>query len=153
MGKAGRLLVALGSLAAVVVSAPATAACEPERVTVEVLEADTGRYRATIDQDVSTLATFLGDDLVYTHSTSAVDSKASYLESIRSGRVMYRRTDRSDLKVSAYGCVGVVTGRGDFKVTIEGKDMDVQLRFTNVWVKRDAGWQMVAWESTRIPPK
>ncbi len=128
-------------------------ACEPDQVVADVTAADAARYRAMEAGDIPTLARYLGDDLIYTHSSALVDSKSTYIDSLRSGKVVYKQTRRSDLRVSPYGCTAVVTGRGDFGVSIEGKDVDVQLRFTNVWVKNPEGWQMVAWEATRIPPK
>lgn len=128
-------------------------ACEPAQTVAEVIGADAERYKAMVNVDVRTLSRYLDDDLIYTHSSAVVDSKQSYIDSIASGRVRYLRTDRSDLRVTPYDCTAVVSGRGDFKVTVEGKEMDVQLRFTNVWVKRDSQWQMVAWEATRIPAK
>lgn len=130
-----------------------SAACEPGQVMAEVLGADAERYKAMENRDLATLSRYLGDDLIYTHSSAVVDSKASYVESLRSGKVVYKQTRRSDLRVSPYGCTAVMSGRGDFSVTVDGKDIDVQLRFTNVWVKNPEGWQMVAWEATRIPPK
>jgi hypothetical protein len=51
------------------------------------------------------------------------------------------------------GCTAVMTGRGAFLVELDGKEMTVDLRFTNVWARRDGAWQMVAWQATRIPPK
>jgi ketosteroid isomerase-like protein len=128
-------------------------ACEPGQVLAEVAGADAERYKAMENGDLPTLARYLGDDLIYTHSSAAVDSKATYIDSLRSGKVVYKQTRRSDLRVSPYGCTAVMTGRGDFSVIIDGKDVEVQLRFTNVWVKNPEGWQMVAWEATRIPPK
>ncbi len=133
---------------------PGTAlACEPGQVMAEVLGADAERYKAMENRDLATLSRYLGDDLIYTHSSALVDSKDSYVESLRSGKVVYKQTRRSDLRVSPYGCTAVLTGRGDFSVIVDGKDIEVQLRFTNVWVKNPEGWQMVAWEATRIPPK
>ena len=128
-------------------------ACEPGQVVAEVNGADAGRYRAMENGDIPTLAGYLGDDLIYTHSSALVDSKETYIDSLRSGTGVYKQTRRTDLRVSPYGCTAVMTGRGDFSVTIDGKDVEVQLRITNVWVKNPEGWQMVAWEATRIPPK
>lgn len=128
-------------------------ACEPGQVVADVTAADADRYRAMEAGDIPALAKYLGDDLIYTHSSALVDSKETYIDSLRSGKVVYKQTRRSDLRVSPYGCTAVMTGRGDFGVSIDGKDVDVQLRFTNVWVKNPEGWQMVAWEATRIPPK
>jgi ketosteroid isomerase-like protein len=145
-----------GSFAVLVMAAtlPALAvACEPGHVVAEVAGADAERYKAMENGDLPTLARYLADDLIYTHSSAVVDSKETYIDSLRSGKVVYKQTRRSDLRVSPYGCTAVMTGRGDFSVTIDGKGVEVQLRFTNVWVKNPEGWQMVAWEATRIPPK
>ena len=72
---------------------------------------------------------------------------------VMTGKVVYRQVDRHDVRVTPYDCMAVVTGRGAFQVTVDGKDMTVDLRFTNVWQKRPGGWEMVAWEATRIPAK
>lgn len=128
-------------------------ACEPRQVVADVTAADAERYSAMERGDIPMLAKYLGDDLIYTHSSALVDSKETYIDSLRSGKVVYKQTRRSDLRVSPYDCTAVMTGRGDFSVSIDGKDVEVQLRFTNVWVKNPEGWQMVAWEATRIPPK
>jgi ketosteroid isomerase-like protein len=129
------------------------AACEPGQVVAEVTGADAERYKAMVKRDMPTLSRYLGDDLVYTHSSAVVDSKEAYIEALRSGKVVYKQALRSDVRVSPYGCTAVMTGRGDFSVAIDGKDVEVPLRFTNVWVKNPDGWQMVAWEATRIPAK
>lgn len=131
----------------------AAADCDKDKVPAEVLAAEDVRYRAMVGEDFATLEQVLGDDLVYTHSSTVVDSKKSYINTLRSRKVTYLKTDRSDVKVTPYGCIAIVTGRGDFQVTIDGKEMPVQIRFTNVWEKRSSRWQMVAWQATRIPPK
>lgn len=148
---AQRVLVVAGLLTSL--AGPAAAACDPGQVVAEVIGADAERYRAMVNRDVPTLSRYLGDDLIYTHSSAVVDNKESYVASIASGKVVYRQTDRYDLRVTPYDCTAVVTGRGVFQVTLDGKDITVDLRFTNVWHKRPGGWEMVAWEATRIPPK
>jgi hypothetical protein len=36
-------------------------------------------------------------------------------------------------------------------VSVNGKDMNVQLRFHSIWQKKDGQLQFVSWQSTRIP--
>lgn len=127
--------------------------CDPKLVPSEVLAADEARYAALQAVDVAALERLLGNDLFYTHSSTQVDDKGAYIESLRSRRVVYLETLRSDVRVVPYGCMAVMTGRGDFKVELDGKPLEVHIRFTNVWEKRGIGWQMVAWQATRFPPK
>lgn len=146
----------LAGLALALGAAPwsmAAQSCVPDDVTAGVARADEARYEAMRAADMPALGATLGDDLVYTHSSSVVDSKQSYMASIASGKVRYKRTDRHDVLIRAIGCTAIMTGRGAFLVELDGKEMAVDLRFTNVWARRDGVWQMVAWQATRIPPK
>lgn len=127
--------------------------CDPALVPSEVLAADEARYAAMLAVDVAGLERFLGNDLVYTHSSTQIDDKGAYIDALRTGKVVFRETLRSDVRVVPYGCMAVMTGRGDFKVELDGKPLEVHIRFTNVWEKRGIGWQMVAWQATRFPPK
>jgi len=119
----------------------------------EALHAEDARYTAQTANDVAALERLFGQDLVYIHSSAAVDDKGSYIESMRSGTVKYRAMRRSDVKVRTYGCLAIITGNAEFDVTARGKDVSVQLRFHSVWAKRDQGVQFVSWQSTPVPPK
>ena len=81
-----------------------------------------------------------------------MDSKNSYLESLRSGTVTYRAMRRSEVTVRTYGCLAMITGNAAFDVTTKGEDLSIQLRFHSVWAKRPQGVQFVSWQSTRLPP-
>jgi ketosteroid isomerase-like protein len=116
-----------------------------------VKAADTARFTAQTTNDFGALGRLLGDDLVYTHSSAAVDGKASFIDSMRSGTVKYESIEPREVQVRVYGTTAVVTGAGRFRVTARGQALDNQLRYTDVWVLRDGRWQMVSWQSTRIP--
>lgn len=109
------------------------------------------RFEATTGKDYKTLATLLGDDLVYTHSSAAVDSKASYLESLTSGRVTYKVIKPTDLQVRVFGDLAIIHGVAAMNVDANGQAIVNTLRFTDVWARRDGRWQMIAWQSTRLP--
>jgi len=53
--------------------------------------------------------------------------------------------------VRSYGETAIVTGQSRMTVVNAGQEMKVHLRFTDVWVRRGGGWQMVAWQSTKLP--
>ena len=93
----------------------------------------------------------LGDDLVYTHSTSLLDSKASYLDKLRSRKVVYRKVERPEESIQVYGDTAVIAGEVRLEVLVDGSPRAMRSRFTNVWAKRPRGWQMVAWQSTSLP--
>jgi hypothetical protein len=93
----------------------------------------------------------IGDDLVYIHSSTVQDTKASFIESIRSGNVKYRTMKRGDVKVRTYGCIAIVSGGASFEVTVKGEDRTLSLLFHAVYAKRAAGIQFVSWQATKLP--
>jgi len=126
-------------------NAGATAAEEAVRA------AEVARFKAQTSGDLKALDALLGDDLVYTHSSAAVDSKASYVESMRSGALKYQTIEPRDLQVRVFGTTAVITGAAHITAVSKGQPVDNQLRYTDVWVLRDGRWQMVSWQSTRLP--
>jgi len=116
-----------------------------------VLALDEERFDAQVAADKARLEQLLADELHYTHSNALVDTKASYIDSIVSGRVQYRRIERSGQQATVFGDAAVCTGSATLHVTAGGHERTLTLRYTDVWVRRGAAWQMVAWQSTLLP--
>ena len=126
--------------------------CEPINP-YEAQKAEDARYNAQMENDFAAMEKLFGDDLVYTHSSAVVDSKKTYIESMSSGTVKYRVMRRSDVTVRTFGCIAILTGLGNFDVTVKGKELNVELRFSSTWIKRNGALQFVSWQATRTPPK
>ena len=116
----------------------------------EALQAEDGRYDAQIEGDFETLEQIFGNDLVYIHSSTVQDTKASFIDSLRSGKVSYHTMERSGTKVRTYGNVAIITGKAEFEVTARGRQKSLDLLFHSVWVKREAGVQFVSWQATPV---
>jgi hypothetical protein len=119
----------------------------------EALDAEAARYAAQMNNDYAAMERMFGEDLVYIHSSTTVDTKASFIESMRSGAVKYRRMMRGEVKVRTFGCLAIVTGSGKFEVNARGEELVLELLFHAVWAKRPTGLQFVSWQATRLPPK
>ena len=117
--------------------------------TIRLLESR--RYTAMCEADAKTLEELLADSLVYTHSYGGADSKASYLDGIRSKKWIYQAVERPIEDIQVHGDCAVVTGQVRIQLLSGGQPKKLNSRFTNVWVKGRQGWQMVAWQSTPLP--
>ena len=117
----------------------------------QALAAEAARYRAQMDNDFAAMDRLYGADLVYIHSSTVTDSKASFIESMRSGAVRYRRMTLGDVAVRCYGGVAIISGQGTFEVTAHGNEATMSLLFHAVWAMRAGGPQFVSWQATRLP--
>ena len=118
----------------------------------EIIKAlDGERMRAMVAGDLETLGRILSDDMTYVHTSAAVDTKSSIMESIGNGNLNYKKMAARDVRVRDFGDTAVLRGQADVEVTSGGNDLTFSLEFTEVYANGDGGWQMVAWQSTRLP--
>lgn len=129
--------------------AAAVASAAPDPAIDAVRRADDARVIATVSADLQQLEAILSADLSYGHSTGKVDTKASYIESIASGRIKYASIIYESRKftVAAPGIV-VMTGRC---VVNNAKPVDNHLSYLAVWREENGVWRFLAWQSSRIP--
>ncbi len=116
-----------------------------------VIELDRKRMTAMAQKDIATLNELIADDLVYTHSSARLDTKQSLIGNMESGSTVYTSVVPSDVKAQDLGDTVVLTGSCRISVNSGGRPNSFGVRFTDVYAKRGGRWQMVAWQSTRLP--
>jgi ketosteroid isomerase-like protein len=116
-----------------------------------IIDLDRKRMRAMVAKDVETLEMLLADDLIYTHSSARLDTKRSLIQAMVSGTTVYTSVEPSDVKAQDLGNTVVLTGIAQIKVVSNGRPNAFGVRFTDVYTRRDGRWQMVTWQSTRLP--
>jgi Domain of unknown function (DUF4440) len=132
-------------------SAPGSGAqeCSGTITVAEALLAEDARFKAQMSGDGAAMKKLFGDDLVYIHSSTVVDTKQSFIESITSGNVKYRSMHRGDSTVRTYGGVAIVSGSAKFEVTVKGENRTLDLLYHAIWAKRIAGAQFISWQATK----
>ena len=116
-----------------------------------VIDLDKKRMTAMAQKDIATLNALLSDDLVYTHSTARLDTKESLIGNMASGSTVYTVVEPSDVKAQDLGDTVVLTGACRISVMSQGRPNSFSVRFTDVYANKGEKWQMVAWQSTRLP--
>lgn len=139
--------VSLFALAAALLPALALAADAPQAV----LAAHDARIAATIKGDVAALGAMMTDDLSYTHSSGVTETKAEFLEGLKGGKYLYRAIDAPKRRVRVHGDSALVSGPAHIVIEPGGKRTDIDLYFTEVYVKEAGAWRMALWQSTRLP--
>jgi ketosteroid isomerase-like protein len=117
----------------------------------KIIELDRKRMDAMSKKDIATLNALLSDDLVYTHSSARLDTKQSLIGAMEAGTTVYTAVEPSDVKAQDFGDAVVLTGAARISVTANGNPINFGVRFTDVYVNKGGQWQMVAWQSTRLP--
>jgi hypothetical protein len=110
------------------------------------------RFAAMQRGDTAALRPRLAAELVYTHSNAMVESRELHLELVGSRRTVYESLVPAVMRYTLYG-PDVAVGNGVVKAKglLNGTPFDVILRVTTVHAWQDGRWQLVSWQSTRIP--
>jgi ketosteroid isomerase-like protein len=117
----------------------------------EILGLEDKRFAAMTARDFAALEKMVHDELLYTHSSGLTDTKASWLESMKSGKVKYKSAAPSERQVKLFGDVALVRGKAAIEAEIGGQPRSLRLLFLNAWVRTPQGWKFVAWQSCPQP--
>jgi hypothetical protein len=116
-----------------------------------ILEAGREIANAKVHQDLATLDRLFEDNYSHTHSSGRIQSKAEYMESIRTGKSSFKAFEVSNQTVHFFGNirephVATVTGRYHI-VTADGSHDNT---FLEVWVLQTGEKQVSGMADVRI---
>jgi ketosteroid isomerase-like protein len=144
-------LMAIVALSGVLTAAQPSSGPGATQQAAAVRKAENDRFAAMLKPDVAALDKLLGDDLTYTHGDGRVIDKMAFIADFKTGAFKYVTIQPNEMKVRVFGDVAVVTGGAAMQVVNNGVPATIKIRYTDVHVKRNGAWQMVAWEATRLP--
>jgi ketosteroid isomerase-like protein len=105
--------------------------------------------QAAIKDGVAAVDQYEADDIMSTDPNGRVTDKAQDKKD-NSGDLKFQSIELSDLKIHVYGNTAVVGGTETLKGTYKEQDISGKYRYTDVWVKRNGKWQVVASQATKV---
>jgi hypothetical protein len=116
-----------------------------------IIDLDRKRMTAMAEKDIRTLNDIISEELVYTHSSARLDTKQSLIGNMESGSTVYTSVVPSNVKAQDLGDTVVLTGECKISVNANGRPNSFGVRFTDVYANKGGKWQMVTWQSTKLP--
>ena len=112
----------------------------------EILRLEEELTRTEMRLDIEALDRIYADDIMVTAPIGLCVDKPAVMKEVRDAaeKAVVGRYDKADLKVRAYGDTAVTSYRMTAEATFEGTEIKRQLCITNVWMKREGRWQIVA---------
>jgi len=103
--------------------------------------------------DVDALDRIYADDIMVTAPIGICVDKPAVMDEVRraAAQAVIGRYDKDDLKLRGYGDTAVSSYRMTAWATVEGKEIKRSLCITNVWMKRNGDWKIVARHTASLP--
>ncbi|MGI9327797.1 MAG: nuclear transport factor 2 family protein [Pseudomonadales bacterium] len=116
----------------------------------QLLQCDAERRQAMIDADERTLDRLLADELTWTHSSGATESKAEFIAAISSGAVSYAALEVEQDQVRSSDQLLVHNGVLRGRASRDGQEKLLNAKFLAIWCVFDEQMRLIAWQSTNF---
>ena len=80
------------------------------------------------------------ENVEYIHSNGWIENKTEIIADLKSGKLNYKRVDVNEVKVRLSKNVAILTGKGVFFVTMDNKDLEIKLLYSEVYIKEKGKW-------------
>jgi ketosteroid isomerase-like protein len=125
---------------------------QSQSVEQELIKLENEWGEAIVKRDAASIDKLMVDEFIAIYDGS-VFTKAQYFEFVKSMKEEILSFAMDEWQVRVYGDAGVVMARSTTKTRLAGKETTNQLRFTDIWVKRDGHWKCVAAHNSSIAQK
>jgi ketosteroid isomerase-like protein len=105
---------------------------------------------AILKKEFAAVEKMLADDLVYAHATGIVDTKASYIAKLRSGRQLYRTMEQKNVSVRTYGDTAVTHSWMHVTGINQSGEFNDKVMMLHVWIKKGGRWLLAGHQTTRV---
>ncbi len=105
---------------------------------------------AVVANDFKTIDGLLSPDLIYAHSTGAIETKAEYVGKIRNHEYNYKGIDHESITVKMHGDSAVAHSKVRMRGVNKSGPFDNQLMMLHLWVTQGGRWVLAAHQTTRL---
>ncbi|MCB0489880.1 MAG: nuclear transport factor 2 family protein [Cyclobacteriaceae bacterium] len=104
-----------------------------------------------VKQKIDSLKALMDDQFLFIHSNGWTQSAKDFFDDFASGKLVYTHIEPMEASVRIFNETAVLTGKGNFSGTVEGKPFKLPLIYTEVYVVKNQRWIWVSRQSTRLP--
>ena len=106
-----------------------------------LVRGDDGPFKAT-----------LADNFVFVAPDGSLQDRAGFVADLTNGNLKMAASTNADMHVRQYGNTAIVTYASTDKGMYKTTDISGHYRWTDVFVKQNGKWRIVATQGTRIAP-
>ena len=130
----------------------ARAASGNAKVEQEIRRLEREWFESYVRGDRAAFDLIVADDVVMTYGNGKVGNKSEAIAEIKGPADASYSLTSDDVQVRVYGDTAIVTGRVTEKGTFNGRSLNSQSRYTDIWVRRNGRWQVVGALAARTSP-
>jgi len=111
-----------------------------EKIEQNIITLHKKKFDWLISKQYDSLAALLIENVEYIHSNGWIENKTEIIADLKSGKLNYKRVEVSEAKVRLSKNVAILTGKGVFFVTMDNKDLEIKLLYSEIYIKEKGKW-------------
>ena len=111
-----------------------------EKIEQNIITLHTKKFDWLISKQYDSLSALFNDNVEYIHSNGWIENKTEIIADLKSGKLNYKRVEVSEAKVRLSKNAAILTGKGVFFVTMDNKDLEIKLLYSEVYIKEKGKW-------------
>lgn len=115
-----------------------------------VLRLHQKKFQWMIKKQLDSLKNILDERVVYVHSNGWVENKQEILDDLKSGKLIMNSVTVKEAKARVYKGAVIVNGSGIFNVMVDGNAVEINLLYTEVYVRKKDDWLLVSRHANRL---
>lgn len=116
----------------------------------EVLSISARKFVWMQNKQLDSLEAILDDRLMYIHSNGWVETKSEVIDDLKNGKLTYKQVKVIESNVRLWDDTAIVTGKGIFNVVLDGKPLEFNLGFSEVYILQYGKWKLVSRHANRM---
>ncbi len=128
-----------------------TGAQTPSRLEKQLVDLSSRKFIWLIEKRYDSLESLLDERVMYVHSNGWIQNKKELIDDLKSDKLNYLKVTVKESSSRLYDQTAIVNGLATFDVTIEGKPFAMDLRYTEVYIKKGNQWKLATRHANRMP--
>ena len=122
-----------------------------EKIEQNIITLHKKKFDWLISKQYDSLAALFSENVEYIHSNGWIENKTEIIADLKSGKLNYKRVDVSEAKVRLSKNAAILTGKGVFFVTMDNKDLEIKLLYSEVYIKEKGKWLLSHRHANKLP--
>jgi hypothetical protein len=123
---------------------------QDEKRKMEIVIKMTTLKNALVSKDSVALSKVLADDVTYGHTNAMIQTKAELIREVVSLVQDYKSIEPSEMKIRIYDNAAVVTMNIKVSMLYQKKPLDMNMKATFTWIRKNREWQLVARQAVKM---
>ena len=147
-------IFAIGTVVLAIAFSAAAQTSADKQVEAELLRIQREMIDTSLRGDKSAFERYTADTYIETDFNGAVTTRARILDNFLTPPASMKPTfELQDVQVHVYGDTAVMSSRGNYRAEANGQKITNSFRTTDICLRRDGRWQLIASHDSQIPPE